>query len=157
MVKEERVNLQRRVMDCRHQVSLCTAPEIDGDLNELGARLEAARTALFGWKRSQGESFEELIRQEETLSREVGALLVRVDAAEREKMRAPTRQAVRTPRDTGSRPEAIQKLQDFQVFIVIFQHEKLFLLFLKVFITVLLEIVHLTPQRPAEHACSDDS
>jgi len=117
---DERTRLRQTVAECRtnqHQCNLLIA-NFDDDGDELAGALEATKNSIFGLKRTSRDQYDQLLHLDETLIREINALLTRVDSFEREKIRvhSPTRGSKsRSNRiGGGDRPEAIQKLHDFQ-------------------------------------------
>ena len=108
--------MQLSVRNCRSAASKCTQliENFTNEAEELEEQLEKTKSLIFGLKRTSRDEYDYLAQIDDTLSREINALLTRVDSFEREKVSSKSPRRKTVPKVDKSRPEAIQKLQDFQ-------------------------------------------
>merc|ERR1712168_1505024 len=121
LANDERTHLHHQIAQCRSNQATCNQliANFDDDGDELAKALESTKNAIFGLKRQSRDQYDQLLHLDETLIREINALLTRVDSFEREKIRvhSPTRGKSRGGAKIAGgdrRPEAIQKLPAFQ-------------------------------------------
>merc|ERR1711892_412949 len=88
---DERTRLRQTVAEGRTSQHTCNLliANFDDDGDELAGALEATKNSIFGLKRTSRDQYDQLLHLDETLIREINALLTRVDSFEREKNSRP--------------------------------------------------------------------
>ena len=94
---------------------------------KLEEKLNNVQQKLFGFKSESRDAYDNLIGQDDVLSREIKVMTTRVDAFEREALPRYTSQSKGVPKPSGgggdnvtsrlvdsNRPEAVQRFQNFQ-------------------------------------------